>query len=188
VFTLATIVEGHGDVAAVPVLLRRLRPDWVYTKPIRQNRAQLIDSESKLARSDVMLRNIRLATSAVAEHSDRGGILLIYDADDDCAVSLGKSLRKEASRHTSLPCEAVLAVREYEAWLLAGQCIDWRDDPERPRDAKSKLSASLGVYRETVDQPKLTAALNIASASEGSRSFRQLLTALDRLDPAASQH
>lgn len=49
------IVEGHGEVAAVPVLLRRLRAEaeaWGIDigRPIRRNRSQLV-KQSELEQS-----------------------------------------------------------------------------------------------------------------------------------------
>ena len=77
------IVEGHGDVAAVPVLLRRLvdaAEAWDAVRidqPIRCNRSQLVNG--------VQLRKrVRLARL----REDCGAILVVFDSDDDCPVEL----------------------------------------------------------------------------------------------------
>lgn len=183
-FALATIVEGAGDVAALPVLLRRLRPDWHILRPIRLVRSRLIEAGTSAVKVDVLNRYVQTANAAIAERNAEGAILLVYDADDDCARALGPRLREATRQRTARRCEAVIAVREFEAWFLAGRCIAWTGDPDSPRDAKGKVREALGVYSETTDQPRLAQQLDL-EAARTSRSFCHLLTALDRLAPSS---
>jgi len=114
--TIACIVEGHGEVQALPVLLRRIVAEidpgtnlWM-PPPYRINR-------SKLARPG-MLEDV------VQTQGDRvkgaGGVLVLVDADKDCPADLGPSLlrRAQASR-SDRKVAVVLANREFEAWFLA---------------------------------------------------------------------
>ena len=86
--TIATIVEGDGEVAALP-LLRRLasRDDpqlTVYVPPpIRVRRDRF------LRREEEFTRQMRLAN---AKCGSDGWILVLLDADDDCPASLGSDL------------------------------------------------------------------------------------------------
>lgn len=71
------IVEGHGEVAALPVLLRRLRDETQdfsldVNAPIRRRRSELV-RESELRRS---IQLARLQPDLVA-------ILILFDSDDD---------------------------------------------------------------------------------------------------------
>ena len=182
-FALATIVEGPGDVAALPVLLRRLRPGWSILRPIRLPRSKLLGVPNPAdINHQVLDRYVQTANAAIDEQGAAGGILLVYDADDDCPRELGPKLREIARRSTRNQCQVVMCMREFEAWILAGQPEQTLPDPELPRDPKGLLRQRLGVYSETADQPRLAAAIDIDRARQSSRSFRYLLTALDRFD------
>jgi hypothetical protein len=92
---IATIVEGHADVMAVPVLLRRLASSHGTTTtvlpPIRVPRG-------KLTKKDEFQRAIELAARRTTT-ADR--ILVLFDADDDCAARLAPQL------HDALPAGAI---------------------------------------------------------------------------------
>ena len=93
----------------------------------------------------------------------------------------------------------VVAKREYEAWFLAGAdslrgCRNVSDtavappDPESIGGAKRYLEQHVlvpgAVYRETVDQPALTDALD-PDAARAAPSFDKLCRDLHRLLPVA---
>jgi len=178
------IVEGHGDVAAVPVLLRRFLADaqcfgLQVARPVRQ-------PKGKLVREDGLRKAVRLAL----KKADCAAIIVLFDADDDCPKELAPTLRQWACDEAGpVPCEIVVAMREYEAWFLAslpslelGEGIAPHDSPETIRDAKGKLESYMGggSYMETIDQAKLTARLDFASACE-CRSFHQAVKAFVKL-------
>ena len=177
------IVEGHGEVEAVPILLRRLLAEaqaWGIQagKSIRRTRDQLVH-EPELERS------VHIAL----EQPDCGAILILFDGDDDCPAELGPRLQRVASQAArGTPCEVVMAHREYEAWFLAGfdslrghkmihDHAEPPQDPERPRDAKRRFERMMRPrmsYVERVDQPKFTARFDLPGARRRSRSFRKL--------------
>ena len=108
------IVEGPGEVSAVPLLLRRLCHEaqaWNVTiaKPHRRPRSQFVNQ-------DTFQNAICLAGRA----SGRLGILVLFDADDDCPAEMAPRLERWAHDAASgRPCSVVMANREYEAWFLA---------------------------------------------------------------------
>lgn len=176
------VVEGYGDVEAVPVLLRRLigeaQASMGVRNSIRRTRFQLVD-EMELSKS------VRIAMN----QPDCSAVLVLFDGDDDCPAELGPRLQRIASAAAhGTPCELVISHREYEAWFLAA--IDSlrshtmiRDDaevleyPEGPRDAKGRFEAMMraGIsYSERVDQPKFSAQFDLPAAYARSRSFRKL--------------
>ncbi len=162
--TVACVVEGDGEVRALPALVRRVAEthgihDVVVPAPFRLPRAK-ITNPAELSRV-VELQPRRAG--------DSGGVLVLFDADDDCAVDLTKSIR--ASYAGGRQFGLVVAVREYESVLLAAQGIP-AADAEAKRDAKGELRRLLGQYRETVHQARLSAALDIVSARE-CRWFRK---------------
>lgn len=180
------IVEGHGEVGAIPVLLRRLLAEaGVYDigvgKPIRRKRSELVQQAS-------VQRSVRLALL----QPDCGGILIVFDSDDDCPRDLAPQIEEWArSEAGAVPCGIVMANREYEAWFLAslqalrgvrGVVMDAADhaNPEVPRNAKGELRRSMipgRGYSESVDQAALTEKLDFAAAHRGCRSFRKMVKA-----------
>jgi len=179
------IVEGHGEVEAVPVLLRRLRDAaecWNVDidKPIRWPRNHLIKEDS-------LKKAIELAL-----YRDCGGILVLFDSDQDCPKDLAPRLAKWAKNHArDVPCEVVMAHKEYEAWFLASieSLRGKRDirtdaephpDPELPRGAKAQLEQRMErgtSYMERIDQPALTQLFDMSLAYRRCRSFRKLTKA-----------
>jgi hypothetical protein len=180
------IVEGHGEVTAVPVLLRRLRDEAQcfsldVNSPIRRKRSQLVQ--------ETQLRNsIRLARL----QPQCGGIIVLLDSDDDCPKELMPTLQAIAQSEAGpIPCLVVLAHREYEAWFLAsieslrrkrGVRADAESHPrpEEPRDAKGQLEMRMEKgksYHETSDQAALSAEFDMKPAYRQCRSFRRMVKA-----------
>ena len=186
--TVVPIVEGYGDEAAVPVLLRRLvdaAKAWNEVRidpPIRCNRG-------KLVKEIELKKHVRLARL----REDCGAILIVIDSDDDCPVELAAQLREWAVAEAGPACEVVLAKREYEAWFLAtAESLrthhSMRSDaqahpqPESPRGAKGRLEAMMHIsYSERVHQPAFSAIFCMAEAHARCRSFRKLISSFGRL-------
>lgn len=182
---VASIVEGDGEVAALPILLRRLgewRTPESFVQPLPPIRVR---RDRFLNRAEEFNRHMQLAA---AKCEEEGWILVILDADDDCPAELGAKILGRAQAcvpHRRI--SVVLANREYEAWFIAaaqslhgqrgfnvgpGDAID----PETPRNAKGWIKAHMagGAYGETTDQPAFSARMDLQAAYDRSRSFRKL--------------
>jgi hypothetical protein len=188
------IVEGQGEEAAVPLLLRRLRDEaqaWGLEvgRPHRKRRTQLVKKDS-----------LQSAVRVAVLRQDCAGILVLFDADDDCPKHLAPILEQWAREAAGgVPCAVVMANREYEAWFLAsiealrGKAAILPDatshpDPEVPRGAKGELDRRMrrgASYSPSVDQAALTAHLNLENAYRRCRSFRKLVSAFGALATAA---
>src|SRR5690606_5646988 len=119
----------------------------------------------------------------------RGGVLVIADADDDCAVELAQQLREAVA---PTPIEVAFAVREFEAWFLGAieslrahravrDMATFVGDAERFGGAKGGLARLMPVsYRETLPQPAFAAFMVLASARRV-RSFEHLVGCVGRL-------
>jgi len=190
---VSCIVEGHGEVASLPILLRRISA-WrspalhiEIPQPIRVPRDRFLN------RTDEFTRHLELAAK---KSGDEGWILILLDADDDCPRALGQHLI-ERSRNC-LPhrmISVVLANREFEAWFIgAAQSLngkrgflcesnDHHEEAERRRDAKGWIRERMSgkSYGETTDQPAFTSAMDLQQAFDHCRSFRKLCTEWDRL-------
>ncbi len=170
------IVEGHAEVEALPVLLRRLRDETGafavdFLKPIRRKRSEL-----------VLEQPLRKAVRLALLKPECQAILILFDGDDDCPGQLAAVVERWARDAAgAIPCAVVMAHREYEAWFLAA-LPEPHPAPETVRDAKGELAARLdGRYLPTVDQPSLSATFEMARAYPRSRSFRKLVSAFGKL-------
>ena len=188
--TLQPIVEGYGEVEAVPVLLRRLR-DEAQTWEVRVSRS-IRRKRSQLVQKAELEKAVRLALL----QPDCSAILILFDADDDCPADLAPAIRAWADAVAGgVPCEVVLAKREYEAWFL-GSIESLRglrgirsdaavhSEPETPRDAKGELEERMHAessYFERDDQPALSAQFAFPDAHRRCRSFRKLASAFGTL-------
>jgi len=188
------IVEGQGEEVAVPLLLRRLRDEaqaWglEVATPHRKRRTQLVKKDS-----------LQSAVRVAALRPDCAGILVLFDADDDCPKELAPILEEWAREAASgILCAVVMANREYEAWFLSStEALRGRanilpdatshPDPETPRDAKGELERRMrrgASYSPTVDQATLTAHLDLETAYRRCRSFRRFVNAFGGLAAAA---
>lgn len=180
-FTLATIVEGFGEVAALPLLLRRLHPTWRIARPIRQNRW-------KIVKPDMLERAADMAVATVREHGGLGGVLVVLDAETDAACVLGPQLLERLNRHVGhLPNGVVLAVKQYEAWLIGGGSMPGAKevpDPEGLPSPKRWIRERVGEYSPTADQPGWTEALDVDEAKRRCPSFDKLLRSLEAMRSA----
>ncbi len=182
ILNLACIVEGHGEVEAVPVLLGRMQQSLdpgVYvriSRPIRVPRQKLVKHEE-------LERAIQLC---VRQLSRPCAILILVDADDDCPAELGPELLHRAEQvQSNVPVGVVLAKREFEAWFLAaieslggrrGLAKDLQavTDCESIRDAKKALTRNMvesRTYSPAVDQAALAATFDMELARQRSDSF-----------------
>lgn len=195
---IQSIVEGQGEEAAFPVLLRRLRDEchaWGMdvARPHRRRRSQLVQKD-----------HLQTAVAVAALTDNCGGIVILFDADDDCPRELAAQVKVWADEVSNgIPCAVIIANREYEAWFLGdiehlrGKCgirfdAPLHEQPETPRDAKGQLEERMvagGSYAETVDQAQFSAAFDLRTTYRNCRSFRKLVTSLGTLmDSAGVAH
>lgn len=122
--TLSSIVEGHGEVQAVPILLRRLGQRLAaglslnINPPLRIKRDRFLQNQFEFA------RHVELAARKA---TPAGAVLILLDAHDDCPAELGPQLLKRAREvRSDVRIAVVLARREFEAWFLAA-AVSLRD-------------------------------------------------------------
>lgn len=180
---LIPVVEGYGEVEAVPVLLRRLlRAARIFDLDIGVPHRR---SRSELAQEDRLRRIVEVARR---EPGCRG-ILVLLDADDDCPRMLRDKIEPwviDAAR--GVPCGVVVPNREFEAWFLASleslrgqrgisEAAVSEPSPEAPRNPKKALERWMATraYKERTDQMMLAERFDLAQAYRRSRSFRRLI-------------
>ena len=190
---IQSLVEGYGEVTALPVLLRRLQEVAVQfgfqiNRPFRRKRHELTTEAS--VRQSVGLALV----------PDCAAILIVFDSDDDPACTIGPNVQRWAQAEAGpVPCQVVAITREYEAWLISAieslrgisgisPGASSHPAPETVRDAKGALEACMlprSFYSPTVDQATLTAHLELAEVHRRCRSFRKMVKAFGVLAQAA---
>ena len=190
--TIVAIVEGPGEVDAIPILIRRIAatavPDVVphVPKPIRVERDRFL-KENELE---------RYVDLAARQSDPDGGVLIVLDADDDCPPELAATILRRATRARSdRLIKVVLPRREYEAWFLAAadsiagsrglpDDITAPNDAESIRNAKGWLTSRMPpgrAYKETRDQPALTSLFDLPTARRGAPSFDKMWRTVTQL-------
>lgn len=182
---IAPIVEGDGEVSALPVLLRRLASEWRSAvsvnplQPIRVRRDKFLNKDEEFRRQLLL---------AAAKSGEGGWILIVLDADDDCPAELGRQIYDRAQQYVAhRRLSVVLANREFEAWFIAAAhslrgvrgfspLPDEHIQAEVPRNAKGWMRERMqsGTYSEILDQPAFAARIDLQQAFDNSRSFRKL--------------
>ena len=193
---IVPIVEGHGEIEAVPVLLRRVFIsmnvyDVQVAKPVRVQRKRVV-KENELE------RRVQLVIST---HNNVTGILVILDSDDDCPAELGPRLLERCKAVTHLPVAVVLANKEFECWFLGAKeslrgVRSIREDasappnPEEIRGAKERIRRNMesGSYVPTSDQPALAARMDLELAQRRCPSFDKFVRDVRRLISELNGH
>lgn len=181
---IAAIVEGHGEVASLPILIhriaRRVAPgiDLRIVRPTRVHRQQVV----KPGRLEHYVETVAKFMGSA------GRILILLDSNGDCPKELAGALRRRAElARSDRRIRVVLAKMEYEAWFVAsadslvGHCdIDPSttavDHAESIRNAKGWLSRRMSGrrrYNPKIDQPTLTRVFDLDAARTAS-SFDKL--------------
>jgi hypothetical protein len=194
VVSVGCVVEGDGEVAALPILVRRIaqRVDpglYVHVpRPVLLKRNKVGNRFGDLERAiELALRYVQVRPAA---------ILVLLDTDEDDPAVLGRDiLQRVQARCRDIPSAVVLARREYEAWFLAAaeslrghrglpDNLAHPADPEGIRDAKGWLRSHMPrnrKYTETTDQPALTDRFDLDLARSRSPSFDVCFQEIERL-------
>lgn len=182
------IVEGHGDLKAVPALIGMLGAQielQIFSDiPIRAGEWPKIKRTGELE---------RLLTLASTRGADR--ILVVLDMDDDCPVTEYNHamVRVENWKNgRNIDVGVAFLYREFET-LFLHQYEKFKDnrpnlpvfdnEPEFYRGAKGLLKRVTGRrYKETEDQILFTKRLDLPRLYSTSRSFRKLAKEICGLD------
>jgi hypothetical protein len=185
------VVEGQGEVAAVPLLIRRICGELFGIFAVRVAHPVRI-TKSKILRPEELERAVQFALN---RNDGLGPVIVLLDADDDCPAALGPALKDRAfplaqARGVSI----VVAKSEFEAWFLASahslsgrsglrESLEPPADPEGIRGAKAWLSRNMlpgRKYSPTVDQAALVAGMDL-NAAKACQSFDRLCREIERL-------
>lgn len=185
---IIAIVEGHGEVESLPILVRRVSSELHgTTKSLPQSNMMRLP-RSKLLRDDGIENAVKAASIKLG---NLGDILILLDSDDDAPEELEAHINfraKSVAPHMNV--NGIVAVREYEAWIIHSveslrgkrglpNDISPPDNPDIIRGAKEWLSSRMEghTYSETADCAAFTAQMDLIMAMN-SASFKKLCDAI----------
>jgi hypothetical protein len=182
---IVPIVEGHGEVIAIPPLLRKIAMIYDSSIVVHIGEPIRVKSGSFLNIDKEFSRFVNLA--AEKAKLKNGTVIIIIDSEDFCPKELGPTLRDRARAiRPDVPIFISLAYREFETWFIysiGSICKEHKDvndatqipkDPESYRDAKGWLTNNMiCTYDPIKHQKEFVNLLDINSALN-SRSFRRL--------------
>ncbi len=192
---LHLIVEGDGDAAAIPVLVRKILNDHGLDH-IQLTRPQISGDIRKVFK--------RLGDFLGYAYKNSCPVLWVLDCDDKidggpgCPVHHVANIRAAMGNlplHQTQTVEFAFFTKEFESLFLAEQqalknfyrlpetlVID--PGAQLRRDAKGEVSKLLGKdrgYKETIDQAKIAARLDLAICRAVSRDYRHFEESILRL-------
>ncbi len=203
------IVEGPTEEQCIKILLSRL---WKNVKPVEDTSVLAVLKPLPTKRSSLIKigdselpKQIQLAANSLRDALwqpavDKGFILLMLDAEEDCPATLGPLLLKRAKEaRADLDIACVLPKRELENWFkaaaasLGGVCGlppdlaaagdaehgsggEWLTSQKRRLGRNSK-------YTKPDDAVELAKAMDLALCRANSPSFRKLCRELEARVP-----
>ena len=201
--TIVPVVEGDGDVAALPGLLGRILLE-MYNRSgvsVAQGKTMVVNANGRSTLENRLEKFIQYARYK----PNCGAILVLLDTDGDCPVDLAEGLSQRCEQlGLACPVEIVCAHREYESWFLAsmdtikGQrgisdaaaLAQEAEDIHNPKQWLTDQMPPGQAYKETTHQAPLTQHIDLGMAHNNSRSFRRLCHALELLlnhtDPSSA--
>ncbi|WP_437735204.1 hypothetical protein [Sorangium sp. So ce1335] len=155
---------------------------WIVDQdPIRHPRGKLVDETVRGPLRRCHADGLRRAVLLARQTWRADAVLVLCDADDDCPATWGPDAARAIQ--VLMPGDAVMAVREYETWLLLNFAEDelrrvGAPTPESERGAKEVLRRLVPGYLPTTHQLSETRRLDIALVRKRSDSLDKLVRAL----------
>lgn len=192
---IVPIVEGDGEVKAIPNLLRRVLGELHGRYDIRIQRPINARGKPKL------LKRFENFLEYARRNQECNAVLVLLDGDKDCPRDLTAALTQTAARlNLGIPVAIVCAHREYEAWFVASldsatgeniratlglsETAAFEGDVESIGSPKGWIQAQMPQstgYKETQHQASLTPFIDIEHTQGRSRSFRRLCHAVEEI-------
>ncbi len=176
------VVEGAGDVKALPMLLRS------HLQAHGEFRDVLGKPVALHGRTKAFTVNGIEGYVAAASRPGCVGVLVVLDGEGDCVADVGPPLRDRADNASGALVRVALADRDFEDWIYAsaetlGLGLDRYDAGHRgQRVLKEALRP--GSYTKPVWQPRLTSKVDVVLAQSRSTSLDRCLRRFDELRAA----
>lgn len=197
---VAPVVEGQGEDRCIRGLLQRIWSEIVGGEYIHVEKPSRHPG-SWLKLEDGLRAAVRKALGKLSvprEPHDPCLVLVLVDADGDCPSIRGPQLlswAKEVDRRIDTACVVVNV--EYETWFVAAaeslqDYLELRESESIPDDPEGQGCKTHWIeqrfrdraghreYQKARDQPRMTAAMDLALCRRRSRSFDKLCRELER--------
>jgi|GEM_PF-535672 len=190
---IVPIVEGPGEVEAVPALL------WKLLAEMERYDIQVGEAQNAHGCGNLIVPGgVEKFVGNAWTKRDCGAVLILMDAEEQCAMQLAADFsRRILAMGVRFPVATVIAKCEYEAWFLASletiagvsfgnrqglpAGLSYPGEVEEKVGVKGWITRQLPegrIYKETLDQVAMTRLISLESARQRSRSFRRLCHAL----------
>ena len=184
---IVPIVEGDGEVTAVPLLLRKIL--WQIPRyDIQVARPKNANGRGNLTKEGGLEKFIRYSW----KEPDCGAVFVLLDAENECPVLVAQNFARRVEGIGLLfPVVIVVAKRMYETWFLASIAtisghLDLPHGLMPPLNVEAVPNPKAWIeqhfpagraYKETQDQEAMTNLMDIDLASSA-RSFQRMLHAV----------
>ncbi len=176
---IGLVVEGPGDAAALPVLLRSFfheRGEYrdILGKPISCN-----GRDKALAP-----RGLEGFVAAAAARPGCNAVLVVLDGESDLVCKLGPELLGRVEAVTHLNVGICLAEHTFEDWIYASaETLDLDLEYDSGKHGLGVIRQALRplTYAKPTWQPRLTARMDLKLAASRSMSLARLSVEIERL-------
>jgi hypothetical protein len=171
---IGLVVEGSGDIGAVPMLLRRHLQSQGFMKDILGKPIPLNGKGSATAEDGIE----RYVATAAIRPGCRA-VVVVLDADKEPTCVEGPTLLARAQTRVHVPVLVALAERDFEDWMYCS--IESMElgtiDFQVGKNGGSVIEAALypRSYVKPTWQPRLTSRMDLELAAGRSVSLRRLL-------------
>lgn len=187
---LGLVVEGDGEVGALPILVRR---------HLHENR-EIFDLGVEKPKNSKGRGNLE-APGGVERYSQYAalpdevcGVLVLCDSDSDRVCEFGPELHERASAAVlGKPVIVTLAVKEFENWIVASAETIEDAEPVESADFEALGAEAIirswrypRAYVKPLHQPGYAQQLDFDLVRERCPSFDRLVRCLDELIDACS--
>lgn len=177
---IALVVEGPGDVQAVPVLLRKHQSSNEDYADILGKPVPFHGKGNATAPGGIE------GYVATAARPGCVGVIVVLDADDDLVCVQGPELLERARAEVGVPVVIAIAERDFEDWLFASvETLELHNPSEFDTNTRGKTGIQRGMapqkYVKPTHQPRLTSKADLALAASRSKSLARLLAKFDSL-------
>lgn len=174
------VVEGAGDVTALPILLR------AHLHATGEFRDVLGKPVALHGRTKAFVANgIEGYVAVAALRPGCIGVLVVLDGEGDCVAHTGPTLKARADRVSRVPVRVALADHDFEDWLYASAetlalPLGGHDGTRRGQHM-IKQALKPRSYTKPVWQPSLASRVDLALARPRSASLDRCLRRFDEL-------
>lgn len=172
---IGIVVEGRGDLDAVPILLRKWLRENGINSDILGKPVQCLGRDNALKEG-----GIEGKVAIAAARPGCRAVIVILDGEGDAVCELGPELLTRATEGAQgKPVVVSLADGKFEDWIIASAetlgLPDLRYQPDRGSISLLKEALHPDKYIKPVWQPRLSAAVDLNIAAGRSVSLSRLL-------------